>query len=338
MPSVFVSHAVIKSNSMAQLLETKPVLSTVLPVFLPGKYHPTSKSLDPSNSSPSSPPKPLLIFTPSEKGTYPVILFFPGFGLKNYFYTDLLQHISSHGFIIVAPQLYNIIPPSGTEEVEYAAKVADWLPSGLPSVLAANVEPNLAKLTLAGHSRGGKTAFALALGYAQTTQNFSALVGIDPVAGTRFGETSPKILTYTPESFDLSIPVAVIGTGLGSESKGILSCPCAPKKYNHQEFFNECKPPRAHFDAKNYGHMDVLDNDPPGLVGKISDTICVNGKGPRDPMRRCVGGIVVAFLNYFFEAEKGDFLTIVKEPYVAPVKLDEVQFDVEVYKDYVRQL
>ena len=90
-------------KSMAQILETKPVLSTVPPVFIPGKYHPISISVDPS--SPSSPPKQLLIFTPSEQGTYPVILFFHGFYLSNYFYSDLLQHISSHGFIIVAPQV-----------------------------------------------------------------------------------------------------------------------------------------------------------------------------------------------------------------------------------------
>ena len=136
-------------------------------------------------------------------------------------------------------QLYTIIPPSGTEEIESAAKVADWLPSGLPSVLPGNVESNLVKLALAGHSRGGKTAFALALGNAKTTQNFSALVGIDPVAGTTCGQTNPKILTYTPGSFNLSIPVTVIGTGLGPESKGCLPCSCAPKGLNHEEFFNE---------------------------------------------------------------------------------------------------
>ncbi|XVF21715.1 hypothetical protein REPUB_Repub12eG0114100 [Reevesia pubescens] len=311
---------------MALLLETKPVLST-LPVFIRGKYHPTSKSVD--SSSPSSPPKPLLIFTPSEQGTYPVILFFHGFYLHNYFYTDLLHHISSHGFIIVAPQLCNIIPPSGPDEVEFAAKVADWLPSGLPSVLPGNVEANLMKLALVGHSRGGKTAFTLALGFAKTTQKFSALVGIDPVAGNTFSLIEPKILTNIPGSFNLSIPVTVIGTGLGPESKGCVPLPCAPKGVSHEEFFNECKSPCAHFVAKNYGHMDVLDDDPSGLIGKVSDCMCVNGKGPRDPMRRCVGGIVVAFLNYYFEVEMKDFMTIVNEPYVAPVKLDQVKFDVE---------
>ncbi|XVE73075.1 hypothetical protein DITRI_Ditri11bG0088600 [Diplodiscus trichospermus] len=312
---------------MAQILETKPV-SIVLPVFSQGKYNPKSISVDTSRP-PSSPPKPLLIFTPSEEGTYPVILFFHGFYIRNHFYTELIKHISSHGFIVVAPQMYSMIPPSGMEEVKSAANVADWLPSGLPSVLPGNIEANLAKLVLAGHSRGGKAAFALALGYAKTTQTFSALVGIDPVAGTRFGQTNPKILTYVPGSFNLSMPVTVIGTGLGPESKGCCKpCACAPKGLNHEEFFNECKPPRSHFNAKDYGHMDVLDDDPSGLVGRVSDNMCLNGKGPRDPMRRSVAGIVVAFLNYFLEGDKEDFLTIVKEPYVAPVKIDDVKFDI----------
>ncbi|KAK8541509.1 hypothetical protein V6N12_014143 [Hibiscus sabdariffa] len=323
---------------MAQPSGTKPVLSTAVPVFLPGKYNPTSKTVDSSTSGQSSPapPKPLLIFTPSENGTYPVILFFHGFCLRNYFYSDLFHHISSHGFIIVAPQLYTTIPPCGMGEVDSAAKVADWLQSGLQSVLPENIEANLENLALAGHSRGGKTAFALALGYGDPAQSFSLLVGIDPVAGTRFGETTPKILTYEPNSFNISIPVTVIGTGLGPESKGCLKpCPCAPKDYNHEEFFNECKLPKAHFNAKDYGHMDMLDDDLPGLIGKLADSICVNGKGPRDPMRRCVGGIVVAFLNYYyFKDKKVDFDTIVNDPSVAPVVLDQVQFDTTINLKY----
>ncbi|KAG4188773.1 hypothetical protein ERO13_A08G187200v2 [Gossypium hirsutum] len=276
---------------MAQLLKTKPGSSRVLPVFLAGKYQTQTISVDSSSSSTtqSPPPKPLLIVTPSGKGTYPVILFFHGFMLRNIFYTDLLNHISSHGFILVAPQLYRV-PPKGIREVESAAQVANWLQSGLQSVLPENIEPNLKTVVLSGHSRGGKTAFALALGYGDPIQKFSTLIGIDP-------------------------------------SKGLISCPCAPKKYNHEEFFNESNPPRAHFTAKNYGHMDMLNDDLSGLMGKMADSMCVNGKGPRDPLRRCIGGIVIAFLNYYFQDNEVDFNTIVNEPGVAPVVLDQAQFD-----------
>ena len=39
--------------------------------------------------------------------------------------------------------------------------------------------------------------------------------------------------------------------------------------------------------------MDMLNDDPSGIVGELSGCLCVNGKGPRDPMRRSVGGIVL---------------------------------------------
>ncbi|MBA0584492.1 hypothetical protein Gorai_015300 [Gossypium raimondii] len=201
-----------------------------------------------------------------------------------------------------------ILPPKGIREVESAAQVANWLQLGLQSVLPENIEPNLKTVVLSGHSRGGKTAFALALGYGDPIQKFSALIGIDPVAGNNFGTTTPHILTYEPNL-----------------STSHFRLPSS--KYNHEEFFNESKPPRAHFTAKNYGHMDMLNDDLSGVIGKLADSMCVNGKGPRDPLRRCIGGIVIAFLNYYFQDNEVDFNTIVNEPDVAPVVLDQVQFD-----------
>ncbi|KAF3975225.1 hypothetical protein CMV_001497 [Castanea mollissima] len=310
-------------------LKGKPALATTTTVFYQGKLPFTSKQVETSNGDGSSspPPKPLLIVTPTTTGQYPVILFLHGFYLRNYFYSQLLEHISSHGYIVVAPQLYLYIPSSGLEEIESAAKVTDWLSSGLQPQLPENVEANLQKLALAGHSRGGKAAFALALGYAKTSLKFSVLLSIDPVAGcTKCCRTQPHILTYVPRSFNLSIPVTVIGTGLGPEQKNCLSPPCAPEGLNHDEFFNECKPPCAHFVAKDYGHMDMLNDDPSGIVGELSGCICVNGKGPRDPMRRSVGGIAVAFLKAYLEDESGDFVAILADPSLAPAKLEPVEF------------
>ncbi|KAL3507833.1 hypothetical protein ACH5RR_033215 [Cinchona calisaya] len=61
-----------------------------------------------TNSSQCSPPsKPLLIVTPSEVGEFPVLLFIHGYLLSNSFYSQLLQHVASHGFIVIAPQVNN---------------------------------------------------------------------------------------------------------------------------------------------------------------------------------------------------------------------------------------
>lgn len=78
-------------------------LKTTTSVFEPGNLSVTCIRVETSNIA--SPPKPLLIVTPTIQGTYPVLLFLHGFELRNTFYTQLLQLISSHGFIVVAPQV-----------------------------------------------------------------------------------------------------------------------------------------------------------------------------------------------------------------------------------------
>ncbi|XP_061353240.1 chlorophyllase-1-like [Gastrolobium bilobum] len=278
-------------------------------------------------STTSSPPKPLLVFTPTVTGAYYVIMFCHGFCIRNSFYSKLLGHLASHGFIVVAPQLFgNGLPLSGPNEVEFAGKVVDWIAKELQPLLPEHVQAKLKNLVLVGHSKGGKTAFAVALGYAKTKLNFSALVGIDPVAGLskcKICRTFPHILTGVPESFNLNIPVAVIGTGLGPEKPNCCAPPCAPHGVNHDEFFNECKPPCVHFVAKDYGHMDMLDDETPGLVGTIlSKCMCKNGTGPKDLMRRTVGGLIVAFLKGHFNAQWKDLDAILADPELAPAKLD----------------
>lgn len=217
------------------------------------------------------------------------------------------------------------MPPSGPEEIESGAKVINWLPKGLQSLLPENVVADFTKFALSGHSRGGKAAFALALGLAKTSLSlkFSVLIGIDPVAGANeYCRPYPHILTYESQSFDLSIPVTVIGTGLGPEKKNAcMSQPCAPDRLNHKEFFTESKPPRAHFVLTDYGHMDMLDDDPPGLVGAASGCMCKNGTGPRELMRKSTGGIVVAFLKAYLNGDDGDFLAIVGHPELSPATL-----------------
>lgn len=214
-------------------------------------------------------------------------------------------------------------------EIESAACVTQWLQEGLQPLLPENVAADFTKVALSGHSRGGKAAFSLALGCAETKYSlkFSVLLGIDPVAGvSKYCRTKPHILTNVPRSFHLSIPVAVIGTGLGPEKKNFMMPPCAPDGLNHKEFFNECKPPCAHFVAKDYGHMDMLDDNPPGAYGELLSCMCKNGTGSRDPMRRSVGGIVVAFLRAYLEGDDKDLTTIVSFPFLAPVTLDDVKF------------
>ncbi|KAG2302347.1 hypothetical protein Bca52824_030998 [Brassica carinata] len=281
-------------------------------------------------SSSPSPPKSLLVATPLAEGEYPVVMLLHGYLLSNSFYSQLMLHVSSHGFIVIAPQLYSFAGPDATDEIKSTAEIIGWLSAGLNHFLPPQVKPNLSKLALSGHSRGGKTAFALALkkfGYSSDL-NISALIGIDPVDGTGKGkQTPPPVLTYQPNSFDLGkMPVLVIGSGLGEFGRNPLFPPCAPLGANHRNFFQECQGPAWHFVAKDYGHMDMLDDDTGGIRGKISYELCKNGE-KREPMRRFVGGSVVAFLMAYLEGDDSELVKINdKSRHDVPVVIQEFEF------------
>ncbi|OIT27023.1 PREDICTED: chlorophyllase-2, chloroplastic-like [Nicotiana attenuata] len=277
-------------------------------------------------------PCPLLVFSPTTQGSYPVLLFFHGFMLQPNWYKSLLLHISSHRYIIVAPQFSPMV--SQSQEVKNARKIVEWLSTNnLDSVLPEKVFPDLQKVAVSGHSRGGKTAFALALGYGggSSTSNatqleprlkISALLGIDPVAGSSTScLCSPNILQFIPYSFDQSIPVAVIGGGLSNQRAFGVCPPGAPNGVNHAEFFNESKPPCYYFLAKDYGHLDMLDDGTAALIRWVMKS----GKGSKDSMRRTVGGLFVAFLKAYLEGQADDLINIVESPNVhAPITLDPV--------------
>ncbi|KAH0994068.1 hypothetical protein GBA52_005551 [Prunus armeniaca] len=301
-------------------------------VFEIGKYKVVLQRAEPettcstkSSNIPVPPPKPLLIGMPCEAGEFPLLLLLHGYLLSNSFYSQLIQHIASHGFIV----LYTIAGPDSTGEIKSTAAITNWLSEGLQFLLPPHVQANLSKLALAGHSRGGKVSFALALGKeGNTNRKFSALIGIDPVDGMDKGkQTPPPVLTYVPHSFDLDMAVMVIGSGLGEVKRNPLFPPCAPKGVNHEDFFNECQKPACYFVAKDYGHLDMLDDETKGIRGKSTYCVCKNGKS-REPMRKFVGGVVVAFLQAYLEGDSSHLMAIrdgLDE--TVPVELQIVKFN-----------
>ncbi|XP_061371376.1 chlorophyllase-2-like isoform X2 [Gastrolobium bilobum] len=301
-------------------------------VFETGKYTTELQRVDSDSCThdgtllDSSPPKSLLIATPLEAGEFSLLLFLHGYLLNNSFYSQLMQHIASHGFLVIAPQLYTVAGPDTSDEIHSAAAITNWLSEGLCKFLPPNVIPNFGKLALAGHSRGGKTAFALALRKLNITTNlkFSALIGVDPVDGMDKGkQTPPPVLTYVPHSFDFDMATMVIGSGLGELKRNPLFPPCAPKGVNHEDFFNECQKPSWYFVAKDYGHCDMLDDDTKGIRGKATYCLCKNGES-RKPMRSFVGGAIVAFLKAYLHGDNGDLLAIRDKHENLPV---EIKFD-----------
>ncbi|XP_021753754.1 chlorophyllase type 0-like [Chenopodium quinoa] len=224
-------------------------------------------------------------------------------------------------------QLFSIIYfPSQEDEIEMAASIANWLPTNLQDVLQTRVnegaDGTIYKLAISGHSRGGKSAFTLALGFSKTklSVKISSLIGIDPVAGSSKNDrTQPYVLTYVPSSFNLSIPVTIIGTGFGNQSNFFLQ-PCAPNLVNYQQFFDECKE-GSHFVITDYGHMKMLNDFVYDPVASAVSLVCKSGSGLKSTMRRTLGGIMVAFLDAYFGDEKGQYLAILANPSLAPTNL-----------------
>lgn len=297
--------------------------SNVTNVFEQGNYNTKLISIDPSTTTSFStpPPKPLLIATPLQEGHFPILILLHGYLLYNHFYSQLILHIASHGYVVLAPQLYTIAGPDSEEEIRSAAALTDWISTGLAAILPKQVLLNIEKIAISGHSRGGKVAFALALGHATMKLSFSALMAIDPVDGMDKGkQTNPPILTYVPHSFDLKVAAMVIGSGLGGLKKNPIFPPCAPKGVSHEDFFGECCAPAWHFVAKEYGHLDLLDDETEGFRGKATYCLCKSGR-ERKGMRRFVGGIMVAFMKAYLEGDDEELMAIWNDPKLANIEL-----------------
>ncbi|KNA19421.1 hypothetical protein SOVF_061820 [Spinacia oleracea] len=322
---LYYSEAQILPNFLESSTSHKNYNSEDITIFENGKFEVT-KPIEVEKSKFSA-PEPLLVVSPYQPGLYPILLFVHGTLISNEDYSDLFQRIVSHGFIVVAPKLFSIFNfPSEEDEIEMVVSVANWLPSNLQDVLhervGEGVEGDLNKLAISGHSRGGKSAFGVTLGLSKTklTVNISALIGVDPVAGSNKNDrTQPHVLTYVPNSFNLSIPVTIIGTGLGNQTNFLLP-PCAPNYVNHQEFYVECKE-SSHFVILKYGHMQML-NDYVDPIASYVSLVCESGDGLKSTMRRTVSGIMVAFLDAYFGDDGGrQYFAILANPSLTPTRV-----------------
>jgi len=219
--------------------------------------------------------------------------------------------------------MYFITGSDTTEEICAAAGIIDWFPAGLAEALSNRVKsvtPDLDKLALVGHSRGGKVVFGLATGVCETSLNFSAIAGLDPVDGMGVGQqTKPPILQFSQHSLKLGMPTLIVGAALGAVRRNFLFPACAPEGVSHEAFFYDCDGPSFHFVASEYGHMDFLDDDTSGLQGYLSYCVCKNGKA-REPMRRFAGGVLVAFLEASLKQDGSQLSAILENPSEAPVE------------------
>lgn len=228
-------------------------------------------------------PRDLLIFAPEAAGAYPVVVFQHGFMSRNSYYSQILEQLASHGFVVVAPQMYEPgLPvlfgnPSAAEEADQAAQILAWLPGHLDEI--TGVRACTERLGLAGHSRGGKVVWQMMVGHASLAR---AIAGIDPVDGTGGPLGGQDRVVQGPFSF--SVPALVLGTGLGGQ--------CAPEGDNHVQFYAASQSPAWHVVATQAGHADMLDAD----AVEFASQLCPAGD-QREGMRRLTAGLMVALFR-----------------------------------------
>lgn len=291
-------------------------------VFNKGPYSVGRLDIPPWGEDPL---KPLLVAVPTAKGVYPVVMFLHAyFPIRNYFYWQMLEHVASHGYIIVAPQMYDITGWNTTDEMLDVASIRRWLPAGLvnffPPYLRATVQPDFGRVAIAGHSRGGKVAFGAAMGLF-SPPSFSALAALDPVDGATGHPTIPPLLTDSRNSLNLKIPTLIVGTGLGTVEYRLFPT-CAPKGLGHVEFFRETPGPAYHFVALEQGHQDFLNDD----VDFVACFLC-KCKTPLAPMRRFAAGILVSFLHATVGSKGPEaLLEVLINPHLAPVQLEKPEY------------
>jgi chlorophyllase len=259
-------------------------------------------------------PAPLLIHTPATPGEYPVVLFQHGFLLWAERFSGVLRHLASHGFVVVAPQMYAPHLPFGTPsslaEAELAERIIDWMPEQLSA--AAGVVARTDTLGVAGHSRGAKVAWWL---HRRDHAPIRALAAVDPVDRAVRLAADPRVLDG---SFTTHVPALVVGTEFGSVVRSPFTPPAAPSGHNHQQFFAACAAPVWHVLLRGAGHLDMLDEARPGVF--VHRGMCLGG-ADRAAARRATAGLITAF---FRATLQGDHAVIraLENPVLAPLPLE----------------
>ena len=252
-------------------------------------------------------PLPLVIYAPEVAGTYPVVVFQHGFLSRNIEYSEILSHLAGHGFVVVAPQMYEpglavlLGNPTAAEEAVWAADVVDWVRTGLAAVVGGSVRTDL--LGLAGHSRGGKVVWLEMLA---APARATAFAGVDPVddTGGPLGNQPHAIQGPLP----FSLPALIIGTGMGGS--------CAPEGENHVKYYDACQSPAWHVVAPDYGHGDMLDED----YAAAAALICPSGSN-RSAMRQLTGGLLVAFFRASLQGDEQAY-NYLTDAAAAPVRVE----------------
>jgi len=221
----------------------------------------------------------------------PLIVFLPGFQAPSDLYQVTIDHLASHGFVVVRAE-----PPGGlfnVSHVEMAADaiaVIDWAldPKG---PLGGRVDGTW--IGMMGHSLGGKLATMVAF----QDPRVKALFAIDPVNGgnpfTGYSATLPDIVP--DDVATLAIPMGFPGE-TWSSTHSSLGQSCAPADQNYTTFYDAAAatPWKAKWEFPGADHMDFVDDL--SACGTIC-SVCPDGTGDPKAQVAALRTLMTAFFR-----------------------------------------
>ena len=180
------------------------------------------------------------------------------------FYSRMMNHISSHGFVILSP--YKWIGYPGTEyKAEWMEKFESWAKENLLQKLLSDgfdsgLQLDFSTIFVMGHSSGNHiTINYLKLG----CHNVKGMVLLNPVDGVDpFGFVNDFCIV-PGEKLPFSVPTLIMTAGYdsvpGFNLIGDIVPPCAPEELSNMRFYEASNGPLWLNNATLFGHVDFMD-------------------------------------------------------------------------------
>lgn len=166
---------------------------------------------------------------------YPVIAFGHGFAMQTSYYTSLFKHLSSHGFIVIAPQFPDVSHLQLAYDLIFCLSYIKSQNSNPQSIFYNKV--NLEKTGLSGHSMGGGASL-LASGIDTT---------ISVVAPLAAAETNPSAINSMNKIKSIIYLITAQNDGI------------TPPSTNQIPMYNNASPIKAIPIIKGANHTKFMD-------------------------------------------------------------------------------